>query len=91
MDKTEKIRELADIASYLTIQLRVVATEVRMPVEKIIVDETDPLGYAILYLEPSVVICKCNHKMTEVDKEKEFQRWICPNCGLQLFVSGRIR
>ena len=84
--RTAKMRELADVASYLAIQLR----ELKFP-EKLVVEETDPLGYAILHLEPNHILCRCGTEMEKQETDGTFQKWVCPKCGLQLFVFGQKR
>ena len=83
----KKLRELADVAGYLAVQLR----EFIPSAENIIVDETDPLGYAILHLEPEHVLCKCGTEMEKKETKEDYQKWVCPKCGLTLIVLGQKR
>ncbi len=87
LDKIQKkLRELTDIANYLLEQLREVRQMSKL-LKRIVVDETDPTGYALVHLQPDHVICSCGTEMIKTEYDKGL-RWVCPKCGSEIIVES---
>ena len=82
MDKAEKIKELADVASYLSVQLKEIAM-----LKRTVYSEDDPVGYSLIYLQPDHVICSCGKEMVSVPYDNG-QKWVCPECGSEVIVES---
>ena len=82
----KKIRELEDIANYLLKQLREVRRMSKL-LKRIVVDETDPTGYALVHLQPDHVFCSCGTEMERKECDGCL-KWVCPKCGTEIIVQS---
>ena len=85
-----RLREIEDIANYLLELIKEVRQMSKL-LKRTVVDESDPVGYALVHLMPDHVICKCGTEMVKVpcdDNEKACLRWVCPNCGAEIIVKS---
>ena len=85
-----RLTEIEDIANYLLELIKEVRRMSQL-LKRTVVDETDPVGYALVHLMPDHVICKCGTEMVKVpcdNNEKGCLRWVCPNCGAEIIVKS---